>query len=119
MHANKLMSDETIKYFEEMIYLPMLLTILERDSKLIQEQPFKFQKPYLVLIKRVADGIHSELANTHRYFREHQLQLIKEGNDGTFTSYLFIEGANEYQRRYMNHRLRNRSEELLNKYFGN
>ncbi len=112
------MSAEDIKHFEDMIYLPMLLTILDRDAKLVEEIPFKFKTPYLNVIKRADERIHKQLENTHIYFKEHQLQLIKGANDGTFTTYIFIEGANEYERRYMNYRLRNRSEELLSLYLG-
>lgn len=118
MRANKLLTNTDIQHFEEMIYLPMLLTILERDAEAVEEIPFKFKSPYLLVIKRASDQIHKQLEQTHIYFREHRLQLIKGGNDGTFATYTFVEGVNEYERKYMNYRLRNRSEELLSEYLG-
>ena len=44
------------------------------------------------------------------------MELIKRGNDGTFTEYEFIHEGYSDKRRYLNVRLRNRTEELLGEY---
>lgn len=116
MLATRMMSDETVEQFEKMIYLPMLLTILDKDAKIFNETPVKFKSPYLAIIKRANDNVQRDLAETHLYFRRNRMKLIKEGNDGDFTTYLFTVGPERYQRRYMNFRLRNHSEELLEIY---
>jgi len=45
------------------------------------------------------------------------MKVVKGKNDGTFTEYLFIHGGYEDCRRYLNARLRNRTEELMSVYF--
>lgn len=116
MLATRMMSNETVEQFEHMIYLPMLLTILNQDTKHIDAMSVKFKAPYLAVVKRATDNIHNDLKEIHQYFRTHRMKLTNEGNDGDFTTYLFSVGPERYQRRYMNFRLRNHSEELLEIY---
>lgn len=116
MLGTNLLTSEAIEQFENMIYLPMILTILDRDAKVIAETPVKFNKPYLAVIQSAIEKVHSDLKETHQYFRRNRMKLINEGNDGDFTEYRFIIGAEQYNRRYMNFRLRNRSQELLEIY---
>lgn len=110
------MTEEQVEYFEHMIYLPMLLTILDRDVKHIDAMSVKFKAPYLAVVKRATDNIHNDLKDIHQYFNRNRMKLINEGNDGNFANYLFTVGPERYQRRYMNFRLRNHSEELLEIY---
>lgn len=116
MLATRMMSDENVEQFEHMIYLPMLLTILDRDVKHIDAMSVKFKAPYLAVVKRATDNIHKDLKDIHQYFNRNKMRLNNEGNDGDFATYLFSVGPERYQRRYMNLRLRNRSEELLEIY---
>lgn len=117
MLATRMMSDETVLQFEKMIYLPMLLTILDKDGKILNETPVKFKSPYLAIIKKAMDNVQKDLAETHLYFCRNRMKLIKEGNDGEFTTYIFTVGQEQYTRKYMNFRLRNRTEELMSIYF--
>lgn len=43
-----LIPEEAIPYFENMIYLPMVLTILEKDRTIFEKAPFKLKRPYIV-----------------------------------------------------------------------
>ena len=45
------------------------------------------------------------------------MNVIRRKTDDTFTEYVFIYGGYEDHRRYLNVRLRNRTEELLTEYF--
>ena len=47
-----LLPPEALPYFENMIYLPMLLIILERDRESIEKGPFKLKGPYVKLIDK-------------------------------------------------------------------
>ncbi|VDH00266.1 Uncharacterised protein [Lysinibacillus sphaericus] len=80
-----------------MIYLPMLLTILDRDLKHINVMSVKFKGPYVSVVKRATDNIHSDLKDIHQYFNRNKMRLINEGNDWNFATYLFKVGADRYQ----------------------
>ena len=111
-----LLPPEALPYFENMIYLPMLLIILERDRESIEKGPFKLKGPYVKLIDEAMKHAREELKETKLYLRRHSMKVIRNKTDDTFTEYLFIHDGYEDSRRYLNVRLRNRTEELLGIY---
>lgn len=108
---------EALPYFENMIYLPMVLIILERDRELFEKGPFKLKGPYVELVDEATKLVKAELKETTVYLRRHQMKVIRQQMDDTFTEYVFIHGGYEDHRRYLNVRLRNRTEELIKVYF--
>ncbi|GKV56740.1 hypothetical protein NCCP2222_26870 [Sporosarcina sp. NCCP-2222] len=107
---------KALPHFENMIYLPMLLTILERDRQTIEKGPFKLKGPYLKMIENALLSVQNELTDTSMYLRRHNMKVIRSKMDDTFTEYIFMNGGYEDHRRYLNVRLRNRTEELLQFY---
>ncbi|WWS90503.1 hypothetical protein V6B14_22025 (plasmid) [Sporosarcina psychrophila] len=112
-----LIPDEALPYFENMIYFPMIINILERDREVIETSSFKLKGPYIKIVESTLKIVRAELKETNNYARSKNMKLIKKGKDDTFTEYLFIHGGYEDIRRYMNIRLRNRTEELISIYF--
>jgi hypothetical protein len=108
---------EALPYFENMIYLPMLLIILERDRDSFDKGPFKLKGPYVKLVDAATKVARAELKETTIYLRRHNMKVIRHKTDATFTEYVFLHGGYEDRRRYLNVRLRNRTEELLGIYF--
>lgn len=108
---------KALPYFENMIYLPMLLIVLQRDRELLEKGPFKLKGPYLKIIDATMTQVQSELQETKFYLRRHDMKVIRKDRDSMFTEYIFINGGYEDHRRYLNVRLRNRTEELLESYF--
>ena len=109
-------ADEALVYFDDAIYYPMLLVVLERDRQAIEVGDFKFKKPYLKMIEQAEQQVREDMKNRYTYFRLHKIKLKKLGNDGTFTEYEFFRNGYSDKRRYLNVRLRNRTEELLEYY---
>lgn len=112
-----LIPPEALPHFENMIYLPMLITILERDRNLFEKGPFKLKGPYVKLVNQASNFVRIELKDTTIYLRRHNMKVIRGKTDDTFTEYVFMHGGYEEHRRYLNVRLRNRTEELLGVYF--
>lgn len=108
---------EALPYFENMIYLPMLLIILERDRDAFEKGPFKLKGPYVKLIDGATKVARAELKETTNYLHDHNMKVIRNKTDATFTEYVFMHEGYEDHRRYLNVRLRNRTEELLSVYF--
>lgn len=108
---------EHIQQFDMAIYYPLLVSVLERDRKIIENGPFKLKNPYLQLIDKALKAVQADLKSSNAYMRKNKLKVLRGDNDGTFTEYIFIHGGYEDKRRYLNHRLRNRTEELMNVYF--
>ncbi len=112
-----LISQEALPYFENAIYFPMLISILEKDLETIKNGPFKLKGPYFKLIDEALKQIRIESKETNIYLKRNNMQVVKGKNDGTFTEFAFIRGGYEDRRRYLNIRLRNRTEELISVYF--
>jgi len=101
---------------EQAIYLPMVLTILNRDLAIIQKSPFKLKQPYLQLIEETMKVIQTELANVKRYMNKNTLKVQELKRDEAFTMFLFLYNGYEEQHNYFNPRIRNRVQELMEYY---
>ncbi|MGE6260972.1 hypothetical protein ACQKCU_24360 [Heyndrickxia sporothermodurans] len=104
------------KIIEQAIYLPMILTILNRDLTIISSSPFKLKTPYIEWIEETMKSIQNELAAVKRYMKQQQIKVEKIRSDTSFTLYLFLYKGYEEQHKYFNPRLRNRTEELMKHY---
>lgn len=113
---SRMIPQEALPHFENAIYLPMLLTILSRDKEAIEASPIKLKKPYLDMIEKAIDSVQKDMRDTSQYLRSNKMKLTKGKTEGIFTEYIFIHKGYEDTRRYLNVRLKNRSEELLSLY---
>lgn len=104
---------ESLPYFENTIYLPMVIIVLERDLTIFESGVFKLKRPYVKIVDKAIKIARTELKTTSIYLRRHNMQVIRGRRDETFTEYIFLYNGYEEHRRYLNLRLRNRTEELL------
>ncbi|RFU62143.1 hypothetical protein [Peribacillus glennii] len=98
---------------EQAIYLPMVITVLNRDRMIIEASPFKLPKPYLDLVEEALKTVQKELAGVRKYLRKENIKVSKLKRDEAFTMYSFIYRGYEEHHNYFNPRLRNKVEELL------
>ncbi len=101
---------------EQAIYLPMLLTVLDRDLLTIKKSSFKLKQPYIDLVEITMKIIHAELRKTKEYMQKHKMKVEEVKRDEAFTMYLFLYNGYEEYHNYFNPRLRNRVQELLEYY---
>jgi hypothetical protein len=98
---------------EQAIYLPMVLTVLNRDLSVVEKSPFKLKKPYLELIEETMKAVQKELAKVKRYLKQHNLKVEEVKRDEAFTMFLFIYQGYEEHHNYFNPRIRNKVQELM------
>ncbi|WP_409274315.1 hypothetical protein V1499_05065 [Neobacillus sp. SCS-31] len=101
---------------EQAIYLPMVLTVLNRDLSVIQASPFKLRKPYLELVEETMKAVQKELAEVKAYMKTHQLKVMETKRDDAFTMFLFLYKGYEEYHNYFNPRIRNKVQELMEYY---
>lgn len=109
--------EESIPHYENAIYLPMLILILEKDISTIEETQIKLKRPYTKMIDLAIKNARAELKKSNIYLKRNNMQLIKKGTDKEFTEHAFYNVGHEDHRKYSNIRLRNRTEELMSEYF--
>jgi hypothetical protein len=90
-----LIPGETIPYFEKMIYLPMIISVLERDRQAIEISSFKLKGPYINIVENVLKTVLAELKEVNVHARRKNIKLNKKGKNDTFTDYAFISGDHE------------------------
>lgn len=112
-----LIPTDALPYFEDAIYLPMLISILETDKQLVENGPFKLKRPYLYFIESALKNVRQDSKAANQYLRNHKMKLIRGETTELFTEYLFVHGRYEDARRYLNVRLKSRTEELIGMYF--
>ncbi len=101
---------------EKAIYLPMVLTILNRDLSVVHKSPFKLKQPYLDLVEETMKVIQKELKNVKQYMSKEKLNVQQISHDDAFTGFLFYYKGYEEQHNYFNPRIRNKVQELLSFY---
>jgi hypothetical protein len=98
---------------EQAIYLPMVITILNRDLQVISQSPFKLPQPYIDIVEEALKVVQKELAEVRKYLRKENIKVSELKRDDAFTMYCFLYHGYEEHHNYFNPRLRNRVEELL------
>lgn len=111
------LSTEDYRYFENAIYLPMLITVLERDAESFVSLPFKLPRPYITLVEQTLKRLRADLKVTSAYLTRYNMRLVREKIADDTTEYTFISSGFEERRKYSNAELRQKSEELLITYF--
>lgn len=101
---------------EQSMYLPMLLTVLERDRNVFDKVNFKLNRPYLELIELTMKDVQKDLKDINVTMRKEKMKVMEVERDDTFTRFLFIYKGYEEVHSYFNPRIRNKVEELLRYY---
>lgn len=95
----------------------MLIKILKKDLLVIEVSPMKLNRPYIDLINGAIQGAEQTLEKSNQYLSRQGLQVIRQGSDKNFTTFLFQRNEQVEVRPYANVSLRNRTEALMKKYF--
>lgn len=109
--------EEDRDMLEKAIYLPMVLTVLNKDLVVVNQSPFKLKQPYLNLIEKTMKTIQGELAQVKQYLKKNNLKVFELKRDEAFTMYTFLYKGYEEHHNYFNPRLRNKVQELIEYYF--
>lgn len=87
---------EYIKHFENMIYLPMVMSIFRKDRTHFEEGVFKLKGPYLQLVEQACKIAEQEYWETKDYLSGKELKVEKGKHDGFETEYIFYyDGFND------------------------
>lgn len=109
-------SDEHRSILEESIYLPLVLTVLERDRKVTDQTPFKIPLVYINLIEATMLKVQKDLKKVNDKMRKLNMKTVQGHNDGVFTEYDFYYKGYHETHRYFNANLRNNCEKRLHYY---
>ncbi|MCC9088935.1 MULTISPECIES: hypothetical protein [Bacillus] len=107
-----------LQMMEQAIFLPMVISILNRDlTHLKEHQTFKLNEPYIRLVTSALQEAQKALYQLKQHLRKEKMKVQQIEHDEGFTTYLFIMNGYEEKHKYFNPRIRHRVEELLTRYF--
>lgn len=72
---------DELSTIKEVLLLHLLLTVFDRDAKVIAESQLKTKQPYVDLIQRAMDGVTKDLAKLRNRLREHGIKITDERRD--------------------------------------
>lgn len=112
-----MISDHDQEIIDKAIYLPLLIIVLNRDLMAVEETPFKLKSPYKLLIEETLKSVQRDLTEAKKYMNKNKIKVKRLGvNERGFTEYYTLCRDSEIRRSIINDVLRNRTEELLDKY---
>lgn len=68
---------------KEALILGLLMTVFDRDIKVLQESKLKTKQPYVDLLQRAMDGVAADLAHLRRRLKEKGIKVTEERRDET------------------------------------
>ncbi|MCM3411206.1 hypothetical protein [Metabacillus litoralis] len=101
---------------EQAIYLPMAVSIFNRDLAVIQQSPFKLHRPYLSIVEESLKLAQKDLADVKRELQKRNIKVHQVERDEAFTLYSFIYNGYEEKHNYFNPRIRNKVSEIMELY---
>ncbi len=109
-------SEEDRFTFEQSVFLPMVLTVLNRDLSVIDQAPFKLKKPYINLIDETMKKVQKDLFVIKQMMKQKKMKATELERDEAFTLFLFVIDGWEEKHNYFNPRIRSEVSQLLEKY---
>ncbi|MFD1779834.1 MULTISPECIES: hypothetical protein [Fredinandcohnia] len=103
--------------FEKAVFLPMVLTILNRDLTAIETAGFKLKKPYLHLLEHTMKKVQKDLYTIKLQMKKKNMKVWEKQRDEAFTLFSFMYRGYEEEHNYFNPRIRNEVQQLLESYF--
>lgn len=107
---------EELIYFENQLYLPMLIKVLEKDIDQINKQPLKLKRPYLKIVESAIEMINKDLKTSEMYLLRNSMKVYKWKKDNDSTTYVFQSKGVEDHRKILNVEIKEKCEELLGAY---
>ncbi|WHZ58782.1 hypothetical protein [Metabacillus hrfriensis] len=101
---------------EMSIYLPMTISIFNRDLSIIEQSPFKLKQPYLNIVEESLKLAQKDLTVVRHELKKNSIKVSQVQRDEAFTMYSFIFKGYEEQHNYFNPRIRNKVCELMEDY---
>lgn len=107
---------EDLIYFENQLYLPMLIKVLEKDIDQINNQPLKLKRPYIKIVESAIEMIHKDLKASEMYLLRNSMKVFKKESSSDSTTYVFQSRGVEDHRKFLNLEIKDKCEELLGAY---
>ncbi|MBT2573900.1 hypothetical protein J7E26_08035 [Bacillus sp. ISL-51] len=108
--------NSTSDLIERGLFLPMAITILNRDLEALDSCPFKLKQPYKQLISCSLKLAQKDLIDVRKELRKRKIKMYEAERDEAFTLYVCSVNGYEEKHRYFNPRIREQVTTLVEFY---
>lgn len=112
------LEDTELKLIREFIAIPIVLTVFERDKKIIESSTIKTKSPYIDTINRGMDQAHKDLVETRRSMRAIKLKMQLIDKPETGLTYLIVYNGYEHRKTYLWEKIKIDVEIKMRQYLG-
>lgn len=112
------LSDGERMMLKESVLLPILLTVLERDKKAIQESSIKIKEAYYYTIEQAMERVHTDLVVARNFLRDQGIKVYKEERIPNGVAIKYVYRGYHFSEKYLSYFLRAEIETRLKKYLG-
>jgi hypothetical protein len=110
-------NEEERSLIEKYVMYPILLTLFNRDLKVVNHAPFKLKQPYISLLEKMMNTVSKELHEVRAELRKRKIKVMDAKRDNDISEYeIFIRGYREIMR-FPNVHLKNKAETMVLYYF--
>src|SRR5699024_5017856 len=71
-------NDEESTWLKNYIILPFVIQVLERDKKVLEATPLKFQRLYLQWLDQIKEQVHRDFSQTRKKLRKTGIHVYEE-----------------------------------------
>jgi hypothetical protein len=109
-------NEEERSLIEKFVMYPIMLTLFDRDLKVVNRSPFKLKQPYIALLEQIMSQVSKDLHDVRIELRKRKIKVMDGRRDSDITEYeIFIRGYREIMR-FPNVHLKNKAETLMLSY---
>ncbi|OOE12224.1 hypothetical protein [Fictibacillus arsenicus] len=109
-------NEEERSLIEKFVMYPIMLTLFDRDLKVVNRSPFKIKRPYIALLEQIMNQVSKDLHDVRIELKKRKIKVMDGRRDHDITEYeIFIRGYREIMR-FPNVHLKNKAETLMLSY---
>lgn len=111
-------TEENLQAIKRYVMIPMVLTVLQRDKKVIEESMLKTKGPYLSLMDAAMKKAHGEIYDTRVYLRSKGIKIYQEQRTETTVNIKYTVKGYQHEASLPWHIIKNEVESMMQRYLG-
>lgn len=111
-------TEEDLQAIKRYVMIPMVLTVLQRDKKVIEESTLKTKGPYLALMDSAMKKAHGDIYDTRVFLRSKGIKVYQEHRTDTTVNIKYTLRGYQHEASLPWHIIKNTVESMMQSYLG-
>jgi hypothetical protein len=111
-------TEEDLEAIKRYVIIPMVLTVLQRDKKVIEDSALKTKQPYLSLMDAAMKKAHGEIYDTRVSLRSSRIKIYDEKRTENTIEIKYTFRGYQHTASLLWHIIKNDVESMIQHYLG-